>query len=68
MTQRFPQDPRSYYSIAMVRAMQNNATEALPMLQKAFELAPQLRSNAVMEQAFAAFRGNPQFQQLVNPH
>jgi hypothetical protein len=48
--------------------MQNNATEALPMLQKAFELAPQLRSNAVMEQAFAAFRGNPQFQQLVNPH
>jgi tetratricopeptide (TPR) repeat protein len=67
MAQRFPQDPRSYYSIAMVRAMQNNAAESLPMLQKALELAPQLRANAAKEQPFAIFRGNPQFQQLVNP-
>jgi tetratricopeptide (TPR) repeat protein len=67
MTQRFPQDFRSYYSIAMIRAMQNNAAEALPMLQKALEMAPQLRARAATEQAFAVFRGNPQFQQLVNP-
>jgi tetratricopeptide (TPR) repeat protein len=66
MTQRFPQDPRSFYSIAMVRAMQNNAAEAMPMLQRAVELAPQLRSNAAVDQPFAILRGNPQFQQLVN--
>ena len=66
MVQRFPQDARSYYSIAMVRAMQNNAAEALPMLEKALALAPQLRAKVATEQPFANLRGNPRFQQLMN--
>ena len=65
MTQRYPQDARSYYSIALIRAAQNNAAEALPMLDKALQLAPQLKAQAVGDQRFNNLRGNPQFQQLV---
>ncbi len=36
MTERFPQDARGYYFVAMMRAMENNAAAALPMLEKAF--------------------------------
>jgi tetratricopeptide (TPR) repeat protein len=65
MVQRFPQDPRSYYSISVIRAAQNNAAEALPMLDKALQLAPQLRTQAVGDQRFTNLRGNPEFQRLV---
>jgi tetratricopeptide (TPR) repeat protein len=66
MVQRFPQDPRSYYSIALVRSMQGNTAEALPMLAKALELGPQLRAKVPTEQAFSNLRGNPQFQQIIS--
>jgi tetratricopeptide (TPR) repeat protein len=65
MVQRFPQDARSYYSISVIRAAQNNAAEALPMLDKALQLAPQLRTQAVGDQRFTNLRGNPEFQRLV---
>ena len=65
-TQRFPKDGRSYYSIAMIRAAQNNVTEALPMLARAIELTPEFRAKAATEQVFGGLRGNPQFQQLIN--
>jgi tetratricopeptide (TPR) repeat protein len=65
-TQRFPNDGRSYYSIAMIRASQNNVTEALPMLAKAIQMTPEFRAKAATEQVFGNLRGNPQFQQLIN--
>jgi tetratricopeptide (TPR) repeat protein len=65
MMERFPQDARGYYFVAMMRAMENNAAAALPMLEKAFALAPQLRAQVAGEQQFNSIRGNPQFQQLV---
>jgi tetratricopeptide (TPR) repeat protein len=67
MMQQFPQDARSYFAFGMVRAAQNNAAEALPMLEKAIQLAPQLRAQLLNDQRFANLRGNPQFQKLVNP-
>jgi tetratricopeptide (TPR) repeat protein len=67
MTQRFPQDARGYYFIAMMNAMGNNAAAALPMLEKAFALAPQLRAQAANEQQFNSIRNNPEFQRLVSP-
>jgi predicted Zn-dependent protease len=66
IAQRFPQDARSYYSIAMIRASQNNAAEALTMLEKAIQRTPQLRAKATTEQVFGNLRGDPRFQQLVN--
>ncbi len=66
MTQRFPQDARAYYSIALIRAMQNNAAEAIPMLEKALQLAPQLRAKVASDQPFSNLRGNPRFQQLMS--
>jgi predicted Zn-dependent protease len=65
-TQRFPNDGRSYYSIAMIRASQNNAAEVLPMLARAIQLTPEFRAKAATEQVFGNLRGNPQFQQLIN--
>jgi predicted Zn-dependent protease len=65
MTQRFPQDARSFYSIAMVRSLQHNGPEAIAMLQRAIQLMPDLRAKAANDQAFTPLRGNPQFQQLV---
>jgi tetratricopeptide (TPR) repeat protein len=65
MGQRFPQDARAYYFLAMMRAMENNADAALPMLEKAIALAPQLRAQAANEQQFNSLHGNPRFQQIV---
>jgi tetratricopeptide (TPR) repeat protein len=65
MAERFPQDARAYYFVAMMRAMENNADAALPMLEKAITLAPQLRAQAANDQQFNSLRGNPRFQQLV---
>jgi tetratricopeptide (TPR) repeat protein len=65
MTERFPQDARGYYFIAMMSAMANNAAAALPMLEKAFALAPGLRAQAANEQQFSSLRGNPEFQRLI---
>ncbi len=65
MGQRFPQDARAYYFMAMMRTMQNKPGEALPLLEKAIQLAPQLRTQAANEQQFAPLRGNPEFQRIV---
>ena len=67
MMQRFPQDSRSYFAVAMVRAAQNNAAEAIPMLAKAIQLAPNLRAQTLTDQRFTNLRNNPEFQRLVNP-
>jgi tetratricopeptide (TPR) repeat protein len=65
MTQRFPQDARSFYSIAMVRSLQHNTGEAIAMLQRAIQLMPDLRGKAATDPAFTPLHGNPQFQQLT---
>jgi tetratricopeptide (TPR) repeat protein len=65
MTKRFPQDARSFYSIAMVRSMQHNADEAMAMLLRAVQLMPDLRAKAATDPAFAPMRGNPQYQQFI---
>ena len=65
-TRRFPQDGRSFYSIAMIRASQNNVTEALPMLAKAIQVMPEFRAKAATEQVFGSLRSDPRFQQLIN--
>ncbi len=65
LAQRFPQDPRGYYFSAMMYAMGNNAAAAIPMLEKAIAIAPQLRTQAANEQQFSSLRGNPDFQRLV---
>jgi predicted Zn-dependent protease len=64
-TQRFPQDARSYYSIAMIFASQNNAAESVPMLAKAIQITPDFRAKAATEQVFGSLHGNPQFEQLI---
>ncbi|HTS17470.1 MAG TPA: DUF2723 domain-containing protein [Verrucomicrobiae bacterium] len=66
MAQKFPQDARSFYSIAMVRSVQHNINESLAMLRRAIQLMPDLRNKAASDQAFMPLRNNPQFQQLVN--
>ena len=63
--QRFPQDGRSYYSIAMIFASQTNVAEAVPMLAKAIQITPDFRARAATEQVFGSLRGNPQFEQLI---
>jgi tetratricopeptide (TPR) repeat protein len=65
MAMRFPQDARSFYSIAMVRSLQQKTTEAISMLQRAIQLMPDLRSKAATDPAFTPLRGNQQFQQLI---
>ena len=67
MMQRFPQDARPYFAFALVRTAQNNAAEALSMLEKAIQLAPPLRAQAASDQRFGSLRGNPEFQKLVKP-
>jgi len=65
MTQRFPQDARGFYYLAIMDAMENNPDAALSMLEKTFALAPQLRTQAANDQQFTVLRGNPRFQQLI---
>jgi tetratricopeptide (TPR) repeat protein len=65
MMQRFPQDARAYFAFALVRTAQNNAAEAIPMLEKAIELAPPLRKQAAEDQRFSNLRTNPAFQKLI---
>jgi tetratricopeptide (TPR) repeat protein len=65
MMQRFPQDARSYFAFALVRTAQNNPAEAIPMLEKAIELAPQLRKQASEDQRLNSLRSNPEFQKLI---
>ena len=67
MSQRYPQDARGYYGLAIIRAAQNNVPETLGLLEKAFQLTPQLRAQTANDQRFANLRANPQFQHLVNP-
>ena len=67
MLQRYPQDPRGYYGLAIIRAAQNNVPETLTLLEKTFKLSPELRTQTLNDSRFANLRGNPQFQQLVNP-
>jgi tetratricopeptide (TPR) repeat protein len=67
MMQRFPQDARGYFAFALVRTAQNNAGEAIPLLEKAIELAPQLRKQATEDQRFNSLRNNPEFQKLIKP-
>jgi cytochrome c-type biogenesis protein CcmH/NrfG len=67
MMQRFPQDARAWFALALVRTAQNNAAEAISMLEKAIELAPQLRKQATEDQRFNSLRGNPEFQKLIKP-
>ncbi len=67
MMQRLPQDARSYFAFALIRAAQNNPAEAVPMLEKAIQLAPNLRAQALNDQRLANLRDNPEFRRLVNP-
>ena len=67
MTQRFAQDARGYYGLAVVRAAQNNVPDTLALLEKAFQLSPTLRAQTANDQRFVNLRNNPQFQKLVNP-
>jgi tetratricopeptide (TPR) repeat protein len=67
MMERYPQDARSYFAVAMVRAAQNNVDEALPMLAKAIQLAPNLRAQTITDPRFANLRNNPEFQKIVGP-
>ena len=68
MMERFPQDARSYFAVALVRAAQNNPAEAMPLLAKAIRLAPSLGAQALSDPRFANLRDNPEFRQLVGPH
>jgi len=63
---RYPNDGRAYYSIAMIRAAQNNASEALTMLAKSIQVTPEFRAKAAADQIFVNLRNYPQFQRLVN--
>lgn len=65
MMQRFPQDARAYFAFALIRTAQNNAAEAIPLLEKALELTPQLRKQATEDQRFNSLRNNPEFQKLI---
>jgi tetratricopeptide (TPR) repeat protein len=67
MMRRFPQDARPYFAFALVRTAQNNTAEAISMLEKAIELAPQLRKQAAEDQRLNSLRSNPEFQKLIKP-
>jgi len=65
MMQRFPQDARSYFALGLIRTAQNNATEAVPLLAKAVELAPPLKKQIAEDARFNGLRSNPEFQKLI---
>jgi tetratricopeptide (TPR) repeat protein len=66
LVERFPQDARGFYALAILRAHQNQQDEALSMLEHSFQLAPALRQQAATDQRFAPLQNNPKFQQLLN--
>jgi Tfp pilus assembly protein PilF len=66
MMKRFPEDARSFFAVALIRAAQGNPAEAVPMLAKAVQLAPALRAQAMTDPRFANLRDNPEFQRLMN--
>jgi tetratricopeptide (TPR) repeat protein len=65
MIQRFPQDARGYYGLAVVRAAQNKAEEALPLLEKTIALTPALRAQIGNEQRFNILHNDPRYQKLI---
>jgi thioredoxin-like negative regulator of GroEL len=67
MTQRYPQDPRSFYGLAVILSAQQRPDDAIAMLAKAIELNSAFRAQAASDQQLNSLRGNLRFQQLVNP-
>jgi tetratricopeptide (TPR) repeat protein len=67
MTQRYPQDARGFYGLAIIFTAQQRPDDAIAMLRKAIELNPAVRNQAVGDQQLNALRGNLRFQQLINP-
>jgi tetratricopeptide (TPR) repeat protein len=66
MTQRFPQDPRGFYGLAVVFTAQQHAADALAMLEKSIAINPGIRAQAATDQQFNPLHANPRFQQLVS--
>jgi tetratricopeptide (TPR) repeat protein len=67
MAQRYPEDPRGYYGLAVILTAQQRTNDAIAMLTKAIELNPSFRQQAFGDQQFNALRSNLRFQQLVSP-
>ena len=64
-TQRFPQEPDSFYALAIIRGAMGGTNEALVALQRAIQLNPVFRERARNDQQFAALRNDARFQSLV---
>jgi len=75
LTQLTPESPETHFDLAAVLAMQNKTTQAVASLTEALKQngarrqkdgnAPNLYTNATNDARFAAVRGLPEYQQLV---
>ena len=60
-----PRDAQAYFGVAIIRANQGNANEALDALEKACQFAPNLRDQARNDPRLTPLRFNTRFQQIV---
>jgi tetratricopeptide (TPR) repeat protein len=67
ITQRHPQDANAYYAMTMLYAAQSMPEPALDALEKAIQIAPNLRDVARNDAnaRLASLRANPRFQKMV---
>ena len=66
MIQRYPQDPRAYYGLAVILTAQQRVDDGIAMLAKAIEINPGFRAQATTDKQFDTLRNNPRFQQLIS--
>ena len=77
LTKVMPENPESWYDLAVLKASLGKTAEALPSLRQALDLstkrlqhdpkARDLLANAKKEERFASLRKQPEFQKLVSP-
>ena len=78
LTKMTPDSPETHFDLAAVLAMQNKTTQAVASLTEALKQngarrqkdgnAPNLYTNATNDARFAAVRGMPEYQQLVQTY
>jgi tetratricopeptide (TPR) repeat protein len=62
-----PENPSLNYNLACYRALSGHADEALDLLERGFELNPEMREWAASDTDFDALRGDPRFERLMRP-
>ena len=62
-----PENPELFYDLAVIRLSAGKRAEALPALQKALKLNPNLKKQATVDKDLDALRSDPAFQAMIKP-